>query len=315
MKPENEASIKVTYDCIPCAIGSLITLFKKGLVSHAKQEETMRALLDYLSKTDYNQSPPQLGREMHRIIRNVLNNPDPYYDIKQQFNQLMLDYYPNLKKMVDEADNPFQMALRLAIAGNVIDYGPNQPFDINKTLEQAKSIVLKIDDSHSLQASLSQAKTLLYLGDNAGEIVMDRIFLETIQHPNVYFVVRGAPIINDALIEDAVMVGIDKIAHIITNGDDAPGTILEHTSAEFRDIFEKADLIISKGQGNYEGLNNVDKNIYFILMTKCDHVANHLGVRKGDFVIKKRVSCSPRRNNLLVDLPMPDLFELPEHIP
>ncbi|MCU0643932.1 MAG: ARMT1-like domain-containing protein [bacterium] len=286
MKPLSKAAIKATYDCIPCAIGSLITLFKKGLVTKEQQEQSMRALLDYLSKINYDQSPPKLGREMHRIIRAVLNNPDPYYEIKKQFNQLLLNYYPDLKKLVAEADDPFQMALRFAIAGNVIDFGPNQPFDINKTLEQAKSIVIAIDDSRALQASLSKSKMLLYLGDNAGEIVMDRIFLETIQHPNVYFSVRGAPIINDALIEDAEMVGIDKIAHLITNGDDAPGTILETSSAEFRSLFEQADLIISKGQGNYEGLSCVHKNIYFILMTKCDHVANHLGIKKGDFVVK-----------------------------
>jgi uncharacterized protein with ATP-grasp and redox domains len=288
LKPENEAAIKLTYDCIPCAIGSLITLFKKGLVTTEKQEQTMRALLEYLSKIDYNQSPPKLGREMHRMIRQVLNNPDPYYEIKKQFNQLLLNYYPDLRKLVAEADDPFQMALRFAIAGNVIDFGPNQPFDINKTLERAKSIVLAIDDSEALQKSISHSKMLLYLGDNAGEIVMDRIFLETIQHPNVYFAVRGAPIINDALMEDAKLVGIDKIAHLITNGDDAPGTILETSSAEFRSLFEQADLIISKGQGNYEGLSCVHKNIYFILMTKCDHVANHLGVKKGDFVVNGR---------------------------
>ena len=114
---------------------------------------------------------------------------------------------------------------------------------------------------------------------------MDRIFLETIQHPNVYFAVCGAPIINDALMEDAKLVGIDKIAHLITNGDDAPGTILENISAELREIFEQVDLIIYKGQGNYEGLNANEKNIYFILMTKCEHVANHLGVKKGDYVV------------------------------
>ncbi|HEX9970986.1 MAG TPA: ARMT1-like domain-containing protein [bacterium] len=287
MKPDSKTAIKATYDCIPCAIGSLITLFKKGLVTKEKQEQAMRALLDYLSKIDYDQSPPKLGREMHRIIRAVLNNADPYYEIKKQFNQLLLNYYPDLKNLVEQADDPFQMALRFAIAGNVIDFGPNQPFDINKTLEQAKSIVLAIDDSVSLQESISRSKMLLYLGDNAGEIVMDRIFLETIQHPNVYFAVRGAPIINDALMEDAKLVGIDKLAHLITNGDDAPGTILENTSAELREIFEQADLIISKGQGNYEGLNANEKNIYFILMTKCEHVANHLRVKKGDFVVKQ----------------------------
>lgn len=199
----------------------------------------------------------------------------------------MLDYYPELKKLVNKSNDPFQMALRLAIAGNIIDYGPNHVFDINRTLKRAKSIVLAIDDSESLRQSISQAKMLLYLGDNAGEIVMDRIFLETINHANIYFAVRGSPIINDALIEDAELVGIDKIATVITNGDDAPGTILENTSTEFRDIFAQADLIISKGQGNYEGLNETEKNIYFILITKCDHVADHLGVKKGDFVVKQ----------------------------
>lgn len=287
MQPALNEPLKITFDCIPCALGSLITLFKKGLVPPEKQEPALRALLDFLGKIDYNQSPPQMGREMHRMIRAIIEHPDPYADIKEKFNQLMLDYYPRMKKWVTDAASPFQMALRFAIAGNIIDYGPNHSFNINKTIELAKSIVLSIDDSRALQESIERSKLLLYLGDNAGEIVMDRIFLETIHHPNVYFAVRGAAIINDALIADAESVGIDQIAHIISNGDDAPGTILENTSAEFRDIFQQADLIISKGQGNYESLNRVQKNIYFILTTKCHHVADHLGVKKGDFVVKR----------------------------
>ncbi|MDZ7331678.1 MAG: ARMT1-like domain-containing protein [candidate division KSB1 bacterium] len=291
MTANQQEPIQSTYDCIPCAIGSLITLFKKGLVSERDQEIAMRALLRYLSTIDFHQSPPQIGQQMQRIIRHVLNNPDPYLEIKQQFNRLLLDHYVELKAWVDQAADPFQMALRLSIAGNVIDFGPNQRFDVHQTLERAKTIVLAIDDSEPLRQAISKATLLLYLGDNAGEIVLDRIFLETINHPNVYFAVRSAPIINDALLEDAIMVGIDKIAHVITNGDDAPGTILENTSAQFKTIFDQADLIISKGQGNYEGLSCVDKNIFFLLMTKCEHVANHLGVKKGDFVVKQGQGC------------------------
>jgi uncharacterized protein with ATP-grasp and redox domains len=275
----------VTYDCIPCAIGSLVTLFHKGVVPKEKQEPAMRALLTFLSKIDLKQSLPQMGKEMHRLIRGVLENPDPYAEIKRAFNQLMLEYYPDLEKLVDNAADPFSMALRLAIAGNIIDFGPGRPFDFNATLERAKSMVLAVDKSESLRDSSPRAEMLLYLGDNAGEIVMDRIFLETIRHPNVYFAVRGAPVINDATIDDARAVGIDKIARVISNGDDAPGTILEATSAEFRDIFDRADLVIAKGQGNFEGLYGIDKNIYYILMAKCDHVAAHLGVRKGDLVV------------------------------
>jgi hypothetical protein len=275
----------VAYDCIPCAIGSLVTLFHKGLVPEEKQETAMRALLAYLSRLDFKQSPPQMGKEMHRLIRRILKNPDPYIEIKQTFNHLVLEYYPGLKKLVDEAADPFSMALRLAIAGNVIDFGPNQPFDFKATLERARSMVLAIDDSASLKEAIPRSELLLYLGDNAGEIVMDRILLETVRHPNVYFGVRGAPVLNDATASDAKLAGIDRIARVISNGDDTPGTILETTSPEFRDIFDRADLVIAKGQGNYEGLCGINKSVYFILMAKCDHVAAHLGVRKGDFVV------------------------------
>ena len=286
-KGDFKEQIKVTYDCIPCAIGSLITLFKKGFVPTEKQEPAMRALLNYLSQIDYNQTPPAMGQEMHRIIRKILENSDPYAEIKEQFNRLMLNYYPDLKKQVEQAPDPFQQALRLAIAGNIIDFGPNQHFDIHGILDQSNSIVFAIDDSLELKEAISQAETLLYLGDNAGEIVMDRIFLETIQHPNVYFAVRGAPIINDAIEKDAKMVGIDHIAKLISNGDDAPGTIPANTSPEFQRIFNQADLIISKGQGNYESLSGYDRNIYFLLMAKCNIIADHLGVKKGDLVVKK----------------------------
>jgi uncharacterized protein with ATP-grasp and redox domains len=287
LRTERKTSLCVTYDCLSCAIGSLVTLFKRGAVPQDRQETAMRALLAYLSKLDFKQSLPQMGKEMHRLIRDVLRNPDPYSEIKRAFNQQMLEYYPSLKKLVDDAADPFVMALRLAIAGNVIDFGPNRAFDFDATLDRARSIVLAVDESASLRDAIPRARTLLYLGDNAGEIVMDRILLETLRHPNVYFAVRGAPIINDATIDDARSVGIDRIARVISSGDDAPGTILETTSPEFRDIFDRADLVIAKGQGNYEGLCGVDKSIYFILLAKCDHVAAHLGVRKGDFVIAR----------------------------
>lgn len=279
--------LKVTYECIPCAIGSLITLFNKGFVPASKQDATMRALLKYLAKINFNQSPPALGREMHRLIRKILGDSDPYRKIKQEFNLLMLKHYPALKREVEITPDPFEFALRLAIAGNVIDFGPNHSFNVNDTLQQAKSVKLAVDHSLQLKAAIRSATTLLYLGDNAGEIVMDRLFLETIDHPHVYFAVRGAPIINDVTFEDAEQSGIDKLATIVSNGDDAPGTDLEHVSPEFREIFESADVIIAKGQGNYEGLSNNRKNIYFMLMAKCNHVANHLGVQKGDFLVVK----------------------------
>ncbi|MBN2199125.1 MAG: DUF89 family protein [Candidatus Aminicenantes bacterium] len=280
-------SLPLAFECLPCAVGSLVTLFDKGVVPEHKREEAMRALLSYLSRLDFKQSPPRMGREMHRLIRDVLNNPDPYREIKRSFNARMLEEYPRFKKIVAEAEDPFLAAVKLAVAGNVIDFGPNRPFDFQDAVERARTIVPTVDASESLRKAVSTARMLLYLGDNAGEIVMDRVLLETIGHPNVIFAVRGAPVINDATVEDARAAGIDGLARILSNGDDAPGTILEAVSPEFRRVFDRADLVISKGQGNYEGLCGVEKNIYFLLMAKCDHVAGRLGVKKGDFVISR----------------------------
>jgi len=128
---------------------------------------------------------------------------------------------------------------------------------------------------------------LLYIGDNCGEIVLDKLFLEKINIPEKYFAVRNGPVINDVTIDDANKVGMDKIADVITTGDDAPGAVWESTSNEFKAIFEKADVIISKGQGNLEGLIDINKNIYFLLVTKCDLIANRLGTQKGEFVVKR----------------------------
>ncbi len=277
--------IQLTYDCIPCAIGSLITLIKKGLVPIEKQPEVMSHLLEYLSEVNYNQSPPALGREMHRMIRHIIDNPDPYRQIKAEFNAMMLAMYPALKQEVLTAPEPFFMALRLAIAGNIIDFGPNHTFNVHETIQKAKSVELAIDHSTQLREDITNSEKILYLGDNAGEIVMDRLLIETIQHPNVFFAVRGKPIINDVTTEDAYQVGMDQVAKIISNGDDTPGTLLENVSPEFRKRFQEADLIIAKGQGNYESLSDCDRKIYFLLMTKCEHVANHVGVHKGDFIV------------------------------
>ena len=275
----------MTYDCINCAVGSLLTLFKKGLVAEEKQEIAMRALLNHLSSADLKQSPPNLGRDMHRIIRDVLEDPDPYDRIKKESNETLLKYYPQFAEEVRSDPDPFQLALRMAIAGNIIDFGPNHTFDWRETMERARSIDLSIDHSVQLKQDLHNAGMVLYIGDNAGEIVMDKLLLETIDHSNVYFGVRGSPIINDITAEDARAIGINDIATVISNGDNTPGTLLGNVSEEFRRIFNSADLIISKWQGNFEGLVGCGAPVYYLLIAKCEHVANFLNARVGDFIL------------------------------
>jgi len=283
--------MNIHFECIPCSINSYLRLVKTGVIPEALQEPMLHRLLRLLSTIEYNQSPPVIGRKMHRLICEFLQSPDPYHQIKEKYNRMMLELYPDFEILIKESDNPIDTAMRLAIAGNVIDFGSKYQFDAMDTINRIIGAKLAIDDSLHLRHDLSQASSLLYIGDNCGEIVLDKLFLETIDLPKMYFVVRDRPVINDVTIHDAEMTGMAKIAKVITTGDDAPGAVWESTSKEFKDVFNNADVIISKGQGNLEGLIDVPhNNIYFLLVTKCELIAEQIGTRKGEFVVKKGIT-------------------------
>jgi len=241
-----------------------------------------------LSRVDYNQSPPVMGRTLQKLIRESLQNPDPYHRLKQHYNHLKLELYPSSKEMVENSADPFDTAMRLALAGNVIDFGSKYQFDIMEHIQLAMDHQLAIDDSRELRHDLTHADTLLYIGDNCGEIVLDKLFLESIRVPRKYFVVRESAVINDITADDAMMTGMDQIAKVITTGDNSPGAVWESASNDFKDHFVKADVVISKGQGNLEGLIDVPHDhVYFLLVTKCELIAERIGTRVGDYVIKR----------------------------
>jgi len=229
---------------------------------------------------------PEIQRELQKRLAEMNGIADPYQDEKQHSNQLALALYREWKPKVLASDNPYQLALRLALAGNVMDYGASQQFDIQKTIDKALGAQIAIDHSVLLKQKMRQANRVLYLGDNAGEIVFDKLLIETIMHPNITYVVKGGPAINDATMEDSVATGMDWVADVISNGYDAPSTVLSKSDPGFRVHFESADLIISKGQGNFEGLMaERDPRIFFLLMVKCDLISEKIGVPKGSFVV------------------------------
>lgn len=185
-----------------------------------------------------------------------------------------------------ESENPIDFALRLAIAGNIIDYGANDTFNISGTIDHVLKSDFAINDAVLLKRKIKESKKILYIGDNAGEIVLDKLFIETMMHNNVTYAVKGSPVMNDATMQDAIDVGMDWVADIVSNDYDAPSTILSQCSQEFLNTFDEADLIISKGQGNLEGLlEENNPKIFFLLMIKCDVIAEILKVKKGDFVV------------------------------
>jgi uncharacterized protein with ATP-grasp and redox domains len=228
---------------------------------------------------DLNQSPPAMVQRIHRRLREITGVTDPYRETKDWQNRVAMELLPTLRAKVEAAKDPLLMAARLAIAGNVIDMGVDGNLteaDVREALEQALKEPFFAEEERFRKA-IAQAKSILYLADNAGEIALDSLLVEQlspVSPERVTLVVRGSPVLNDATRIDAQTVGLDKIVEVIDNGSDAPGTILGDCNQEFRQRFAKADLIIAKGQGNFETLSNELGNIFFLFKVKCAVIAD-----------------------------------------
>jgi uncharacterized protein with ATP-grasp and redox domains len=246
--------------------------------------------VDVFLQHNWQMSNPLLATHIHRIIKEKINNNDLYLHEKQVANIQLLKTYDFWLQKVRQDKNPFQLAAKLAVIGNIIDYGAHTvPEDIESFIDEKLKTPLAIDHTSKLEKAITKAKSIVYLGDNAGEIVFDKLFIQLINHPNVTFAVRAEPIINDVTVDDAEQVGLSQYCKVISNGFDAPSTLLEFCSSEFVEVFNKADLIISKGQGNFEGLIDVNKKqLFFLLMAKCDTIADLLKVKKGSMVIRQQ---------------------------
>lgn len=282
--------MEVAFECLPCALSSCLRLLDEGGIAEDLREGLVRQALHTLADADWRQSPPALARDLHAALREVAGDPDPYREIKLRSNLAMLERVPELREVLDRADDPFVTAARLAVAGNVIDFGARHQFDPAAAIDRVLAADLGIDDLELLRAELAAASTVLYIGDNAGEIVLDRLFLDTVAHDDVTFVVRDGPVINDATMHDAHLVGLPTCARVITTGSDAPGAIPEGRSMEFQEALDSADVVIAKGQGNLEGLWDEPRDIHFLLTVKCERVAGLVGVPVGGFMAWKRLA-------------------------
>lgn len=274
-------------DCKKCFLEQANKILAKQRVSDDIAEDIISRLHFFIDRhKDNNLMAPEVSCLMHRLIKKVINLDDLYEKEKHYYNNFLLKQEDEIRSEIKKSDDPFRTALLYALAGNIIDLGPRRSFDVNKALSEAVSENPVIDDSLMLKDKLNKASTVLYLGDNTGEIVLDKLFIETIDHPDLYFATRGGNVINDITYQDALDVGITKIAKVISNGYDAPSTLLSRCSSEFRDIFDKAEIIISKGQGNLEGLiNNFNKKIFFLFMVKCNVIAEIIGVEEKSAVV------------------------------
>jgi uncharacterized protein with ATP-grasp and redox domains len=280
--------MKVHLDCFPCFLKQSLIALRYGTKDKDLQEKILKDVLEDIQSADTSKPPAYATTFIHKKIRDLLEK-DPFRDIKSEYNQIALKLYPSLTNKVKASSDPLWIASRLAIAGNVIDFGIFTSVDIEGTIERALNNPLTIDDYQPFKAGLADAEEAMYLLDNAGEIVFDRILIETMQSlgKRVVAVVKGAAVLNDCTIEDARETGLTEICEVIDNGSDAVGTILEWTSPSFQQRYREAPFIISKGQGNFETLYDPEKTIFYLFQSKCEVISKELGLSLGSMILKK----------------------------
>lgn len=288
--------MRTVLDCIPCFFRQALETARLSGTSPTIQRRILLEVAKELPLYSLNASPPQIARCVYGIVRRATRQRDPYQIMKRKSNRAALMMYPELRRRLSEADDRLHKAAEMAIAGNIIDYGVNNALNIREELKKILQRGESCDRGdaayihyHDFKDAVDEAQNILYLGDNAGETVFDRILIEELMRADprrrIIYAVREAPIINDALIEDAYQSGIHKVARVVSSGSDAPGTILSRCSGDFLKLYRTADVIISKGQGNFETLSDEKKPIFFMLRAKCAVVADHIGCSVGQVLL------------------------------
>jgi uncharacterized protein with ATP-grasp and redox domains len=279
-----------TYlDCIPCFFRQALLAARLAKVDEETQREILIKLGQELPLFPLGSTPPEIGKRIYALIKERAGR-DPFKEIKTESNRYVLDLYPEMKKRVEDSNDPLRVAVRLAIAGNVIDYAIGRKIELRREIEKVLAAGYGIFQFDDFKKALKKTRKVLYLADNAGEIVFDRILIEEIRKEfecEIVAAVRGKPVINDATLEDARQVGLDKVCRVISTGSDAPGILLGESSKKFLKIYGSSDLIVSKGQGNFESLWGEKKKIFFLFRVKCAVVARHIKGREGDIVLLK----------------------------
>jgi hypothetical protein len=281
--------IRVDLRCFPCFIRQVVLSLEAAGDGKQGWHDLMRDVLEIIQRADYDLSPAHTTTTLHRRVREFIGY-DPYTRKKRVSNEKAMRLLPMMRRIVREDRDPLYRTAVIAIAGNSIDFGIFSDVDITEELERAREERPVIDEYERFSDILRKSPSVLYLLDNAGEIVFDRILIEELiaRGKDVTAVVRGGPVLNDVTMEDAVYTGIDGLCMVIGNGSDGVGTPLGECSEEFLSAFRDAPLVISKGQANFETLYGSREGIVYLFRAKCDVVADLLGIGKGSMVLKVR---------------------------
>lgn len=284
--------MNITKDCVNCIIGQIDKAIKLLNLDEQKAKTIQNEVLKKSQSFSFDHTPPYVAREVYEYLAKETNCTDPLENLKQESIQNALEFVPFIEKKIRQEEDKLFTAIKAAVAGNVIDFGAKEQFSLEEEINKVFSTNFAIDDYKKLAKQIEQKENILILADNAGENVFDKILIKIIKRlypqKQITYATRGKPIINDITTKEALQIGIDKFATVVSTGVDTPGLELSRATIHFRNIFEKAELIISKGMGNFECLETRhDKRIFFIFKVKCNVVAAAIGKEVGDIILKQ----------------------------
>ncbi|MCI7644359.1 MAG: ARMT1-like domain-containing protein [Lentisphaeria bacterium] len=274
--------------CVNCILSNVLDLASRHIEDVAVQERFYRRVMAVAEGLDFSESPPEHARHLYRILRQELGGKDVYRQEKERSTNFALQLLPELYSRLAALpeDKQFEYMVKMAIGGNIIDYGALKEVDfrrVRESLDKIAAAELSIEALELLEKKFAAAKRILYLGDNCGELVFDRLLLERYKEKTT-LAVRGFEVLNDATISDAAASGIDFLP-VIDTGDATPGVSLRYSSRKFIDALGGADLIVAKGQGNYETLEGSDLPIVFLFRVKCPVLRRHFNCRFGEYMV------------------------------
>lgn len=284
--------MRSSLDCVPCFVRQALDASRAVSSDSSVHETIVREMLLWTAEADLDLSPPVFAQHIHRQVREVVASDDPFRSTKDGHNEMALRLLPGLRSLVERSDHPLGTAIRLAIAGNAIDMGVTREVtssDLVEAVERALDQPL-CGDLGDFCRAIDAAHRILYLADNAGEIAFDRLLVEQLGPQRVTVAVRGGPVLNDATLVDARAVGLHELVEVMDNGSDAPGTVLADCSEEFRRRYAETDMIVAKGQGNFESLSEEAKSIFFLFKVKCRVIADRVGMPVGSHVLTRSVN-------------------------
>ncbi len=288
---EDFYTMRSRIDCVYCYLKQIVSAMEFAGIPNDKMHEIVYIVMDDVKTYDKNDTPAWNSTLAILRAYELMGIEDPYKEAKKDSNDLALAIYPDLRKMVDSSDPDDRLltALKVSVSGNVIDLGISRSYDIHGGLRHSLEAGFARDDFKLFRQRLDDAEEVIILGDNAGEIVFDKLLVEELNAmgKKTFYAVKGGPILNDALMEDAIYTGMDKITTVITNGSNYLGNPLCKISEELLTRLKNATLVISKGQANFETLDEEDiakGRIFFLLKTKCERVAEQVGIKNGGIV-------------------------------